>query len=238
MRMQEKTLEQLTGHLEKHFGSLGCILARFRGELTLGVPCEHLLVVAEKLKEMNVFRFEQLMDVCGVDYLTYGRAEWETASASSGGFGRGVAPIIHGQKADRLPRYAAVYHLLSITHNQRLRIKVFISSDPPVVSSLVNIWNSANWFEREAFDLYGILFEGHPDLRRILTDYGFVGHPFRKDFPLSGYVEMRYDSDKRRVVYEPVTIEARVLVPKVIRQDNRYLAGAASAPVRHGTSNA
>jgi len=238
MRMQEKTLEQLASDLGKYFSSLGCILTRFRGELTLEVPCEHLFGVAEKLKELGVFRFEQLVDLCGVDYLTYGCTEWETTSASSGGFGRGVLPM-HGQrKSNQTPRYAAVYHLLSITYKQRLRMKVFVSSNPPLVPSLINVWNSANWFEREAFDLYGILFDGHPDLRRILTDYGFVGHPFRKDFPLTGYVEMRYDPDKRRVVYEPVTVEPRVLVPKVIRQDSRYLAPAAPVAMGSGSSNA
>jgi NADH-quinone oxidoreductase subunit C len=167
-----------------------------------------------------------LMDVCGVDYLSYGSAEWTTSSATGTGFSRGVQrePVILDEADTFDPRrFAVVYHLLSIQHNMRLRMRVFTGvENPPIVRSVVDIWNSANWFEREAFDLYGILFEGHPDLRRILTDYGFIGHPFRKDFPLMGNVEVSYDSDKGRVAYQPVSIEARTLVPKVIRDDNRY----------------
>ncbi len=173
-----------------------------------------------------------LVDVCGVDYLDYGRDEWRTSSATASGFSRGVdrdTPAFPGDAdvdvAVYQPpaRFAVVYHLLSITHRHRLRLKVFCADDDqPMVPSVIDIWASANWFEREAFDLYGILFTGHPDLRRILTDYGFIGHPFRKDFPLTGNVEMRYDPEKGRVVYQPVTIEPRTLVPKVIRVDNRY----------------
>ncbi len=179
------------------------------GEVTAVVRAAELLEVARALRDEEPFRFEQLMDLCGVDYLGYGQADEVDGTRSGTGTWDG-------------PRFAVVYHLLSLSHNRRLRLKVFLEGDPPRVASVVEIWNSANWYEREAFDLFGILFEGHPDLRRILTDYGFMGHPFRKDFPLSGHVEMRYDPEKRRVVYEPVSIEPRVLVRRVIRRDNRY----------------
>jgi len=179
------------------------------GEVTAVVRAAELPEVARALRDEEPFRFEQLMDLCGVDYLGYGQADEVDG-------GRSGEPRWDG------PRFAVVYHLLSVSHNRRLRLKVFLEGEPPRVASVVEVWNSANWYEREAFDLYGILFEGHPDLRRILTDYGFIGHPFRKDFPLSGHVEMRYDPEKRRVVYEPVSIEPRVLVRRVIRRDNRY----------------
>ena len=169
-----------------------------------------------------------LMDLCGVDYLNYGQDEWETSSATNTGFSRGVSGGRSGERAvedsqQSVRRFAVVYHLLSITHNQRLRLKVFCDDEQrPMLDSVIDIWASADWFEREAFDLYGIVFRGHPDLRRLLTDYGFIGHPFRKDFPLIGNVEMRYDAEKGRVVYEPVSIEPRRVVPKTIRDDNRY----------------
>jgi len=188
-------------------------------ELTLNVPAAHLLNMCETLH--NQFGFSQLMDLCGVDYSQYGQADWETKQATSTGFSRGVSKGVSKKESDT-PRFAVVYHLLSIERNQRLRVRAFAEGEPPRIDSVINIWNAANWFEREAFDLFGILFDGHPDLRRILTDYGFIGHPFRKDFPLSGNVEMRYDPDKKRVVYEPVSIDPRTLVPKVIRHDNRY----------------
>ncbi|VAW66657.1 NADH-ubiquinone oxidoreductase chain C [hydrothermal vent metagenome] len=197
------------------------------GEVTIEVAAADYLSVCQKLHDSDDFAFEILIDLCGVDYLSYGQDEWKT-SASANGFSRGVEKASHGrlQFGDELPkiegdrkRFAAVSHLLSIKNNHRLRVRVFAEDDDyPIVNSLVNIWNGVNWFEREAFDLYGIHFDGHPDLRRILTDYGFVGHPFRKDFPLSGNVEMRYDEEKKRVVYEPVSIEPRVLVPRVIRK--------------------
>ncbi|HSG63534.1 MAG TPA: NADH-quinone oxidoreductase subunit C, partial [Gammaproteobacteria bacterium] len=164
------------------------------------------------------------------DYLDYGHAEWDTRDATSGGFSRGAhrgdgfarAPLTATQLEPEA-RFAVVYQLLSIANNQRIRLKVYCPDDErPMLSSVVEIWASANWFEREAFDLFGIVFVGHPDLRRLLTDYGFIGHPFRKDFPLIGNVEMRYDPEKGRVVYEPVTIEPRTLVPKTVRDDNRY----------------
>ena len=184
------------------------------------------------------FGFEQLIDLCGVDYLLYGKDEWATEESTNTGYSRGVDEASSGrlQFGDTLPvdamerRFAAVAHLLSLQHNWRLRVRCFAESgDLPVVPSLTEIWSSAQWYEREAFDLYGILFEGHTDLRRLLTDYGFVGHPFRKDFPLVGHVEMRYDPERRRVVYEPVSIEPRVLVPRVIRDDNRFLEADAEA---------
>ena len=199
------------------------------GEVTIEVAPEQLLDVCTVLRDEAPFRFEQLTDLCGVDYLAYGEDEWATEETTSTGFSRGV----EANTAGRLPgleedlsvetpqqnrRFAAVYHLLSVATNQRLRVKVFAPDDQlPVVPSVIGIWNSADWYEREAFDLYGIMFEGHPDLRRILTDYGFIGHPFRKDFPLTGNVEVIYDPEKQRVVYQPVSIEPRVLVPRVIR---------------------
>lgn len=191
-------------------------------ELTIEVMPSTLLEVSSLLK--NELSFEQLIDVCGVDYLTYGQANWESRKAVNSGFSRGVFDFAEDENADELlsaRRFAVVYHLLSIQDNYRLRIKVFPDqTEMPIVPSVIKIWNCANWFEREAFDLFGIVFEGHPDLRRLLTDYGFIGHPLRKDFPLTGHVEMRYDAEKGRVVYEPVTIENRVNVPRVIREDN------------------
>jgi len=168
-------------------------------ELNLVVSKDKLLDTCLALRDKDPFACEELIDLTGVDYSEYGDGKWQ------------------GQ------RFAVVYHLLSIKNNHRIRLKVFVDGEPPLVDSVVNIWSSANWYEREAFDLFGIIFEGHPDLRRILTDYGFVGHPFRKDFPLTGNVEMRYDPEKQRVVYQPVSIEPRINQPRVIRDDNRYL---------------
>lgn len=217
--------EQLASQLHERFqDTLGDIIVA-RGQVTLELPAARLLEVCRALRDEEVFHFEQLMDVCGVDYLHYGQADWETEETTSTGFSRGVSIGVYKESTDKPQRFAAVYHLLSLKHNRRLRIRCYTEGNPPRIDSVVDIWNSANWFEREAFDLYGILFEGHPDLRRILTDYGFVGHPFRKDFPLHGNVEVRYDPDKGRVIYQPVTIENRVLVPKVIRHDNRYMIG-------------
>ena len=168
-------------------------------EVNIVVAKEKLLEVCKLLRDEPDFAFEQLIDVCGVDYLEYQNGSWDK------------------------PRFASVYHLLSIKNNHRVRVKTYLEEDSLIVDSVIELWNSANWFEREAFDLYGILYDGHPDLRRILTDYGFVGHPFRKDFPLIGNVEMRYDESKKRVVYEPVSIDPRVNQPKVIRHDHRYI---------------
>jgi NADH-quinone oxidoreductase subunit C len=203
------------------------------GELTYEVAAEELLATAAVLRDAPDLKFEMCMDVCGVDYLEHGRDEWNTQNATSSGFSRGVAR--GAPRPGKLPpgrRFAVVYHLLSISLNHRLRLRVFCADDEqPMVDSVTGIWAGANWFEREAFDLFGVLFKGHPDLRRLLTDYGFIGHPFRKDFPLSGHVEVRYDPEKGRVVYQPVTIDARVLVPKVIRRDNRYDPQLTNAPV-------
>lgn len=188
-----------------------------RGELTIEIAAQDIKSVCLILRDNPVFRFEMLMDLAGVDYLHYGLSEWTTDSATSTGFERGVKPLEQVTNPWTKPRFAVAYHLLSIFYNHRLRIKVFLPEENPMVDSVTNIWPSANWYEREAFDLYGILFANHPDLRRILTDYGFVGHPFRKDFPLSGHVEVRYDKKQKRVIYEPVDITPRVLVPKIIR---------------------
>jgi NADH-quinone oxidoreductase subunit C len=205
------------------------------GQVAFVVEPEDLLECCRILRDDDALGFEVLIDLCGVDYLVYGRDEWQTESASGTGFSRGVLRE-HGipaesEDADEVAyrprrRFAVVYQLLSIKHNHRLRLKTFCRDDQlPVLDSVVEVWSSADWYEREAFDLYGILFRGHPDLRRILTDYGFIGHPFRKDFPLIGNVEMRYDPENGRVVYEPVSIEPRTLVPKVIRDDSRYEPG-------------
>jgi len=194
-----EALQTLLTHAREAFGDSVSGGSVVQGELTLEVRRDQLHKVARRLRDDNLFRFEQLVDVCGVDYLTY-RAESP----------EGARPG---------PRFAVVYHLLSVSRNQRLRLRVFLDDQMPVVDSVVDLWSSANWYEREAFDLFGIVFEGHPDLRRILTDYGFIGHPFRKDFPLSGQVEMRYDPEKGRVVYQPVTIEPRINVPRVIREE-------------------
>lgn len=181
------------------------------GELTLVIRAADLLQVMARLRDHADLRFEQMMDLCGVDYSTYG------SDVSEGGT---------YLKSDLVPdvypsRFAVVYHLLSVTHNVRLRVRVFAADDGlPVLDSVADIWPSANWYEREAFDLYGIIFTGHPDLRRLLTDYGFVGNPFRKDFPLSGHVEMRYDAEQKRVIYQPVSIEPREVTPRIVREEH------------------
>lgn len=193
-------------------------------QLTLEIVPEQLRTVCKTLRDEPELKFEQLMDICGVDYLGYGQDEWKTEVATSTGFSRGTERDVKYLKTpDGKTRFAVVYHLLSITHNHRLRLRLWLEGELPMVPSVTDIWASANWYEREAFDLYGILFDGHPDLRRILTDYGFIGHPFRKDFPLIGEVEVRYDAAQARVIYEPVSIESRTLVPRVTRQDNRYI---------------
>jgi|TARA_B110000858_G_scaffold86818_1_gene100312 NADH-quinone oxidoreductase subunit C len=193
------------------------------GEVTIHIAPEHLVPTCKLLRDD--FDFEQLMDLCGVDYSTYGGSAWETKSATDKGFSRAVDAMSREESEDDGFRYAVVYHILSLKHNIRLRVKVRLDAGQPMIDSVTSIWESANWYEREAFDLFGILFDGHQDLRRILTDYGFIGHPFRKDFPLIGNVEMRYDADKKRVVYEPVSIQERTLVPRVIRGDNRHEKG-------------
>lgn len=219
-----QSAELLTARLRDRFKNLMTSCESHAGEVTVVFPAAQLRTVCEVLRDDPQFGFEQLMDLCGVDYSDYGRADWETSEeATGGGFSRGVSTLEYADQEWEGPRFAVVYHLLSLANNWRIRLRVYAIGDPPKVDSVVDIWNSANWFEREAFDLFGILFDGHPDLRRILTDYGFVGHPFRKDFPLIGKVETRYDPDKQRVVYEPVSIAPRTLVPRVIRHDHRFL---------------
>ena len=190
-------LEILTAALQTALGDKLVSADTALGEVTVVVNAEHLLAAGAFLRDDAALRFEQLVDLCGMDYSDHGEGAWQGA------------------------RFAVVYHLLSITHNWRVRLRVFAPNDDfPVVASVIGLWSSANWYEREAFDLYGIMFTGHPDLRRLLTDYGFVGHPFRKDFPLSGNVEMRYDPDQQRVIYQPVTIEPRVITPRIVREEN------------------
>jgi len=218
--------QALAQKISARFGDRLSAVDSICGELTYELDKSELIEVATALRDEDAFGFEMVVDVCGVDYLTYGETEWQTDDATSSGFSRAAVPKNIVPDADTTfdaRRFAVVYHLLSISRNHRLRLRVFTGTgNPPVVPSVVDIWNGANWFEREAFDMFGILFEGHPDLRRILTDYGFIGHAFRKDFPLVGNVEVRYDPERSRVVYQPVSIEPRTLVPRVIRDDNRY----------------
>lgn len=211
----------LSTQIEQRFGDAIHSSLIAQEELTLEIPASQIHTICQALRDESPFKFDQLMDVCGVDYLYYGATEWQTEETTFTGFSRGVNKK-GTEKTWTKPRFAVVYHLLSISNNHRIRLRVF-TNDPPQVDSVVDIWPSANWFEREAFDLYGIMFTGHPDLRRILTDYGFIGHPFRKDFPLIGQVEMRYDATSQRCIYEPVSIQPRTLVPKVIRKDARYI---------------
>ena len=190
-------LDELSDRLKSALGDRLQRLIISLDEVTIVVNGKDHLSVAQTLRDDSGLAFEQMIDLCGVDYLSYGEGAWDGA------------------------RYAVVLHLLSLTNNWRVRVRSFCADDElPLVASVTRVWAAANWFEREAFDLYGIVFEGHPDLRRILTDYGFVGHPFRKDFPISGYVEMRYDPEQKRVIYQPVTIEPREIVPRVIREEN------------------
>jgi NADH-quinone oxidoreductase subunit C len=190
-------LETLEAALRGALGGYLKTLTVALGEVTIIVGAGDYLSAMRVLRDHPDTRFEELIDLCGVDYSTYGDGVWEG------------------------PRFAAVSHLLSMTHNWRVRVRAFAPDDElPLLASVTSIWSAADWYEREAFDLYGILFEGHNDLRRLLTDYGFIGHPFRKDFPVSGYVEMRYDAEQRRVIYQPVTIEPREIVPRVIREEN------------------
>ena len=232
MAEPEKTLiERLKERFEDSI--LACIEHAYTladTEVTLVLAPERLLEVARALCDEAPFRFEQLIDLCGVDYLGYGQVEWDTEDVTHEGFSRGVEGLGPGrfdwanrpQAGEHPRRFASVVQLLSVHHNQRMRLRVYAPDDGlPVIPSLVDIWPVANWYEREAFDLFGIVYEGHPDLRRILTDYGFIGHPFRKDFPLIGNVEVRYDAEQGRVIYQPVTIEPRVTVPRVIRHDSR-----------------
>jgi NADH-quinone oxidoreductase subunit C len=190
-------LDTLQAALGQALGDAVKTLVRDRGEITVTLPAERYLDAMATLRDHASLKFEQLIDLCGVDYSDWKNQPWDG------------------------PRFAAVTHLLSVTHNHRLRVRVFAPDDElPLLPSVTELWNAANWFEREAFDLYGIVFDGHVDLRRILTDYGFIGHPMRKDFPVSGHVEMRYDAESRRVIYQPVTIEPREVTPRVVREEN------------------
>lgn len=235
-------IESLSANVKKRFENVLQNAMVLYGELTIEIHAEHLLEVCLALRDEPEFDFKLLADVCGVDYLHFGHDEWETEESTATGFERGVirnhlpefTEIEKGKidkihKAERAAiakhRFASVYHLLSFSNNQRIRIRVFLDNADLKVPTVTEIWPSANWFEREAFDLFGIIYVGHPDLRRLLTDYGFVGHPFRKDFPLIGNIEARYDAVEKRVVYEPVSIKPRILEPKVIRSDARYKVG-------------
>jgi NADH-quinone oxidoreductase subunit C len=213
-----KHLRQLVA---KHLRYCTCILSY--DAITLEVSSFNFTPLMQFLKTHSEFDFDTLIDICGVDFLHYGKSEWPTQQATSSGYSRAVEKLDNVMSSSSHPRFAVVYHLLSTKHNHRVRVRCFVDNDLLIHPSIVRIWDSANWYEREAFDLMGILFDGHPDLRRILTDYGFVGHPFRKDFPLSGEVEVRYDAGLARCVYEAVDLEPRVTVPKTIRDDNRYL---------------
>lgn len=226
MSNQKDYMQQLASKVLEEFSDLTVhqILREFpdRAELTIEVPREQALTCFERLQDEKSFSFDLLVDVCGVDYSAYGKTEWETTTVTASGFSRGVET-----KDAEIPphhRFAVVYHLLSLTLNHRIRVRVYADPEnedqPPMVDSVVSLWSSANWFEREAYDMYGIFFVGHPDMRRILTDYGFIGHPFRKDFPLSGHVEVKYDPEQGRVIYVPVSIEPRILEPKVIRPEH------------------
>jgi NADH-quinone oxidoreductase subunit C len=232
--------DDFAGRLAARFGEALVRVPSHCGELTFEVRSARLLEVAAALRDEAEWSFEQLVDLTAVDYLEYGRVEWSTHGATSSGFSRGrgtyrEAAGAAGTAGDgAAQRFAVVYHLLSVARNRRLRLRSWCEdAEPPMLDSVEGVWKAADWYEREAFDLFGIVFRGHPDLRRILTDYGFVGHPFRKDFPVTGNVEVRYDPAKGRVVYEPVGIEPRTLVPRVIRDDNRY-APELKDPARHG----
>ena len=218
MTLQAK-LEALSSTLDTVLGD--ALLARRidRDELTIDVDAARIFQVCRLLKDTASLGFTQLSDLSGVDYLTYGQADWQTQATSSG-FSRGVASNSVKLADTDSKRFAVAYQLLAVTTNLRLRVKAYLGGEPPRLASVSEIWPVADWYEREVFDLFGILFDGHPDLRRILTDYGFIGHPFRKDFPLSGNLERRYDPDQQRVIYQPVTIEPREIVPRIVREEN------------------
>ncbi len=226
--------EALAANLSARFGDRLQPAPAAAKEIAVDVHRDELLEVCTTLRDDEGLRFEMLVDLCGVDYLGFGVAEWQTEDATDQGFSRAAqrATIIPDPDESYPPqRFAVTYHLLSLSLNHRLRLRCFTGdANPPMLPSVTTIWQSADWYEREAFDLFGILFAGHPDLRRLLTDYGFIGHPFRKDFPVSGNLEVRYDPEQGRVVYQPVSIEPRTLVPRVIRDDNRYTASLKDRP--------
>lgn len=213
------TPQKLTELLQNRFGELLESNVLALNEVTIEVSKSNLMEVSKALQSEADLAFTQLIDLCGVDYSTYGQTEWATDDATDEGYSRGVDKTLALQKKWDKPRFASTIHLLSMDHNVRLRVRTFVEEDDLIIPSIVEVWSSANWYERESFDLFGILYDGHDDLRRLLTDYGFVGHPFRKDFPLIGNVEMRYDATEKRCIYEPVSIEARVNVPRVIRNE-------------------
>jgi len=220
--VSERT-DALASQIDAHLSGRAQRVASLNDEVTYEVEPAQLLSVCRALRDTPELKFEMLMDVAGIDYLHHGRDEWQTETATRSGFSRGRVARTTAPDPNMAGRFAVVYHLLSITHNRRMRLRVKCAdTQDPQVDSVIDVWACANWFERETFDLFGIVFRGHPDLRRILTDYGFIGHPFRKDFPLAGNVEVQYDNEKKRVVYQPVSIVPRVLVPKVIRHDHRY----------------
>jgi NADH-quinone oxidoreductase subunit C len=202
-------------------------LEEYSDILTIKTHKDSLLDVMNSLKNNKELDFAQLTDLCAIDYQTYGETEWGTKEVTSTGYSRGIKPSSHGRIKfnDKVPqnkmenRFCVAYHLLSISNNNRIRVKVYLNDEPPIIKSITSLWPAADWYEREAFDLFGILFEGHPDLRRLLSDYGFIGHPFRKDFPLIGNTQIRYDPNLKRIIQEPVSITPRVLVPKVIREE-------------------
>jgi NADH-quinone oxidoreductase subunit C len=216
----EKLIQQLKLRFADKLQS--CVLAQ--KQITIEVAAADIKQVALALRDEAEFHFELLLDVCGVDYLQYGMTDWQTDSTTATGFSRGRDTLNNVENpAWTKERFAVAYQLLSLKHNHRVRVRAMVDENNPQIDSVCDVWAAANWFERETFDLFGIQFKGHPDLRRILTDYGFVGHPFRKDFPLIGQVEMRYDAKLGRCVYEPVSIQHRETVARVIRKDNRYL---------------
>ncbi|OGV27326.1 MAG: NADH-quinone oxidoreductase subunit C [Legionellales bacterium RIFCSPHIGHO2_12_FULL_37_14] len=217
-----QNINTLHKRMQEDFSALTMHLCALTKELTVTVNPTEVHAFLRQLRDTKGLLFNTLIDICGVDYLHYGKADWETDLATTQGFSRATQEAELTDVKWNKPRFAVVYHLLSTEENHRIRVKVYLEESHLVIPSVHDIWPVANWFEREAYDLFGILFTDHPDLRRILTDYGFIGHPFRKDFPLSGHVEVRYDATLGRVVYEPVEITPRVTVPKVIRHDNRY----------------
>lgn len=220
------TIAEQVQALEKAFASHQVTVQADVDMPCLCVPVDQLSVVMQRLRDDEPGYFQQLTDLCGVDYSLYGCDEWTTDNTANTGYSRARGEQMTAQSTWSHTRFCVTYHLLSISANRRLRVQVFLDDETPRLPSVVDIWPAANWFERETYDLFGIVFDGHPDLRRILTDYGFHGHPFRKDFPLIGEVEMRYDATLQRCVYEPVSIKNRVVVPRVIRQDNRWLSSA------------
>ena len=220
--MVNKKYEQLNDFIDQYLNSFDIVKTNDGTSITLELKKDDLIEICSLLKNTEALNFSMLIDVCGIDYLHYGVGDWETTKATTSGYSRAVQQntiIPDPDEKYQEKRFAVIYHLLSIDKNWRIRLKTFTGSEnPPIVQSVTGIWNSADWFEREAFDLFGIYFDGHPDLRRILTDYGFIGHPFRKDFPLSGNLEVFHDDLEQKVKYRPVSITTRPTVPKVIRK--------------------